>query len=41
VHEIFERRQAAIRHHGKDRNDGNPTFARGFEFSNRSRGRVE
>jgi len=28
VHEIFERRQAAIRRHGKGRNDGNPALAR-------------
>jgi hypothetical protein len=27
-HEIFERGEAAIRRHGKERNDGNPAFAR-------------
>lgn len=28
AHEIFERGEAAIRHRGKERNDGNSAFAR-------------
>jgi hypothetical protein len=33
AHEIIERGEAAIRHRGKERNDGNPAFARADQYA--------